>query len=443
MAVLWAALVVLASSTWTKAQDTSKINPIAFATILIEKGEPGAACSLLTAIFGVNTTNSRVLYLFGQCHLAQGQIEAGSRYYEQALRQEPQAVILRAELAGVYRALGRPEQARSLLAAATTADQTSKSAKRLASLALVTPQASGSQAIPLKEWSAGVSLGRIYDSNANGGPIASTVDAVIGGVPLSLAIHPSSRAAPDWGTHLAANASYTHPLDAYYALITRGDVSATFYGAVGQYSRQAIGAGVGIVYRGNQTSWSVVPNVRFKWQDAVTDEMQAAVDGRFNHRIDQALSIVGAGQVGYTAVPSDRSRDFWSGLMASGFNYAFNAQVEGGVQLVLRRAAGELSTEAYTSFGPEIYLSAALTDIMNVDITYSFTHIAYDQSLAMFAQDRGDNQHSLGVALNVDMSAWQDGLGGFARYNYSNTDSPISLYATSRHVVSTGFSYKF
>jgi tetratricopeptide (TPR) repeat protein len=421
---------------------TGKVDPLALATVLIEHGEAAKACTLLDVVYGTRTANARALYLMGECRLSQGQAAKAATFYERALRQQPKAVGIRAKLVGVYIRLGRTETARKLLAAAPAADPGNRSAIVLADL-VKTNQPGVVAVKPPKNWSGEVSLSRLYDSNANGGSIASTVDAIIGGVPLTLDISPSSKAKPDWGTVFSANGSTVQPLDAHYGLILRGDVSATIYDDESDYSRQSIGAGAGLLYRDPRLTWSVLPNVRYSWQGGDPDELIAAVDGRINYRITQQLSITGAAQAGYASVPFDHDRDSWIGLAAAGLDYAFNPAVRGGVQIVARRSAGEMATEANTGIGPEVYLSAALTDMLTFDASYSFTHVEYDESLAVFPTGRRDNRQTVSVGLNLDLSQWQQGLSAFARYNYVHTDSTVALYTSDRHLVAAGLRYRF
>jgi hypothetical protein len=435
-----AALAMVFCAAPARAQAAPKLDPLVFAALLLDKGAPEEACALLTVVHGPTTNDSRALYLLGRCHLEQGQFELAARYLERALENEPQAVIVRAQLAAVYIRLERPEQARLLMAEASGV---SRAGQKLASLAAAPVQVGFVETAPPKNWSAEVSLARIYDSNANGGPDASTVDAIIAGVPLRLAIASSSQAAPDWGTVIGGSAAYLHPLNQRYALLLRGDASGTFYDHLSQYSRQTLSLSAGIVYRDERTNWSVTPNLRYSWEDGRADELLAAVDGRINYRLTDHLSITGAAQVGYAAVPFDSRRDAWIGYAGGGINYAFNQQVNGGVQLAVRRSDGGIATEAFSGIGPEIYLSADLTEQIRIDASYSFMHVEYDQSLGMFPQGRDDERQSIGVALNLDLPDWQQGLGAFFRYNYSNTGSSIGLYTSDRHVLSTGLKYSF
>jgi hypothetical protein len=61
----------------------------------------------------------------------------------------------------------------------------------------------------------------------------------------------------------------------------------------------------------------------------------------------------------------------------------------------------------------------------------------------MFPQGRQDNRQTIGVALNLDLSEWQQGLSASAKYNYLRTDSSISLYTSDRHLISAGLKYQF
>src|SRR5690606_8584297 len=137
----------------------------------------------------------------------------------------------------------RAAEARAVMLQANAANPDSAAAARLSSLA-----AGGPVPVPVLSPSghAEVSLMRLYDSNASGGSIASTVDVILGGVPLTLDIAPGSQAEPAWGTRIAASGSYVHPLDGYYSLLLRGDASATLYENATQYSRQTVSAGAGI-----------------------------------------------------------------------------------------------------------------------------------------------------------------------------------------------------
>lgn len=438
---LWPMLAFISPAMGQSA--TPKVNPLALAAVLVENGEAANACALLDVVFGTETRNSRALYLFGECHMAQGLIQDSARFYERALQEEPQAVLIRAKLAGVYLRLDRDTDARSLLAQAARVNPESEAAERLTSLTRGPVQAGIVKTTPPQNWTAEVSLMRLYDSNANGGSIASTVDAIIGGLPLRLDIAPTSRAAPAWGTAVSAHGSFMHPLDGYYALILRGDASATIYEEAQQYSRQSVSAGAGIVYRNGALTWSAVPNVRFSWEGGRPEETQLAIDGRLNYQLDQNLSITAAGQVGYSIVPFNRSRDAWTGVAAAGIHYVFDPRIRGGVQLIAQRSAGQVATEAYTGIGPEIYLSADLTDTLTLDASYAYMRVHFDQTLGMFPQGRQDNRQSMGIALNLDLSEWQEGLSASAKYNYLRTDSSISLYTSDRHLISAGLQYRF
>lgn len=385
---------------------------VAKADILIQQRQWEEACSLLEARFGRETADLPALARLGECSTGLGDLDRAAAYYYRILARQADAPIIvvrlqvieavRAEMAG----LGAGAQAGG--------------------------------------WSGGVSLGRVLDTNANGGSSASTVDAIIGGLPLPFTLDADTRGISDSGTSLALEATYLQPLGAQYALLLRTDASATLYDTHHQFDRQRVGLAAALMRQDQYLLWGIQPNIGLSLTNGALDTAHAGIDTRVNLALTSGFSLTGAAGVAKRYHAHARGQDSLDGVAAAGLAFAFAPGISAGVDYVVSRVAADSALFSNWSHGPRAYLNAALTEELALSLAYSLRQSDYDGSLFMFPQGRQDSAHRVDAALEWDLSRHvMEGLSAIVDYRYSRTDSSIALYNSEGHAVSAGFSLAF
>ena len=111
--------------------------------------------------------------------------------------------------------------------------------------------------------------------------------------------------------------------------------------------------------------------------------------------------------------------------------------------LVAERVGVESSARSYWKLGPEVMVSAALTDSLGLSLSGGVDFVGFDDGLAMFTDSRRDVRYRLGAQLELSLSDLAEGLAVQASYNFSHQQSNHDLFDNNRHVVGVGLSYRF
>lgn len=432
--------VIVALAATNAAVGQSPESPLAQAQQLLASGHSDYACALLELSGYGETSDAEALVLLGLCNEQIGNVSEAIGYYRLALDAVPDALLVRARLAALYAMDGQMSQAEASLETAMAAT--------LVPLALedeMVVSASDTPSVPAASpVSVRLGLSRLYDSNVNAGSSSNTMTGIIGGTPLPMTIDPGSQAISDSGTTLSLQARHFNQFGANHALLTSADLSATFYDDLSQYDRQSIGLAAALIYGDPLVTLTVQPSVRFGFEGGDFDTLRAALDATAERRLSPDLSIVAGAGLAYRHNPENTERSTWDGLLSTGLVYSLTDNLEVGVAYAVRPTMSGRATESYLGHGPEISLTARLTDDISFGLSYGYAFTVYDETLALFPDDREEHRHRLAAELSMDLSDHiAEGLGLSARYEFSTTDSTLPLYDNERHAASVGLFYNF
>jgi len=423
-----------------------RIDPLRLAEAMTEGGRPDLACPLLEQVFGADTDNLTALALMGDCRNALGDRGEAKRLYERVLEAQPDAERVRARLAGIYLAEGDRGAARSVLTAAETVRPGAQSSKLMSSLARSIPvdEPLLASVDKPKRLALQLSAGLIVDSNVNGGPSSSTAAAVIGGLPVTLAISDESMPRDDGGVNYALNANYLRPLSKRWALLFQGNASAVNYFDETHYDRDSVAGGVALLYRGTGFTVSIQPNAGLYRQDRDREQSLYGVSSRATVRLSPKVNLSATASVAHRDVAVTDARNSDEGQFGLGISYSYRPGIRFGAQYdVLRADAGD-DVYSYWAHGPQVYASAGFARYFVATLRYRYNRIDYDERYWLFPEKRKDDLNQVSANLDIDLSSWTvKGLGAYLRYDYRSNASTVELNQAHRHQASSGLFWRF
>lgn len=439
-----AALMLVKPATAQVASDASP-DPVPLASAMLEQGRPDLACALLRVMADPNRPDAEMLYILGRCSRDLGMIDDAVAYYRQAIQLAPQAQKPRAELAAIYMAQGQAGEASRLFASVASDAQDPQVAAilrgLLQQLSVDDPAAAAAQ--QKKRWVVDTFVGIIRDTNVNVGPSASTVAAVIGGVPVDLTLSPDSAPKFSWGMTASAAARYLQPLNDRYALLFQGSISDTEYFSEHLYDSDGAALATALIYRNGGFSANLQPNIRWARQDEALQEATYGLNGRVTQIFDDGWSTTASTGWFRRRVPPSRIKDADGYLGSLGFGKEFRKLQFNG-DYIIQRESAELDRESRLMHGPSALLIMPLTDEIEAVANYRYTRIAYDDRQALFPTAREDSQHLLSLAALWDLSRWLDrDIGLRAQYAYTRNHSNLAVNDYDRHSMMLGVQARF
>jgi len=401
------------------AQSAGTINGVELAEALLVAGDPAKACIVLDVVYGEATRDLDALLAYAECRQQLGDFAGASAFYRRVLTQQPQADIVADRVELLDEADAQLEMALAQAVSAATSP------------------------VPPPRLSGSVSLNRFYDSNVNGGTSSSTVDAVFAGVPLALTIAPDAKGVADSGTAIAGTINYLLPLDQANALAFRATGSASLLDEQHSESRADLGLGLGYLHGGPGYSLGLDLNGSVTLDQDGLDRATLGLDGQANWLLTDATTLSATAGVARRHVVGSDANSQWATYAGLGVVHRVTDDITAGARLVASRAAAGSASNSNWGIGPELFIQARLGEDLSVGLNYGISRLAYDDTIALFTDDRVDIRQQIGVALTYDLDALAPNLALNAAYSYSVTDSNIALYDSDRHQVSVGLSYRF
>lgn len=412
-----AASLLTAAPAWANltAATEAEAAVLARADTLLELREWQRACTLLESSFGASPANLQAVARLGECRTGLGQYGRAMADYTRILQQVDAPIIV----------------ARLLVLEAAAS-----------SGVIVVEQVP--EALPPAMLSGEASLGVLFDSNANAGTSASSVQAMLGAFPILLNLNPASQGQPDNALTLGLSTSYLQPLSAQFALVLRADIGANLYTVDASHSRQFARGTAGVIFREGPFSANLQGDFGVNWRNGAVDQTSAGLGARASLALTPQLSLGVSGFIGRFDLPADADRNSVLRSATAGVQYELAPGLSANLDYVISRSEAGSPLYSYWSHGPRLGVSAVLAPQIGLDLSYSYEMAAYDDSLAMFPQGREDRTHQLGAMLTFDLSdAVAQGMSASLGYTYRHTDSSIDLHDVERHAVTAAVRYAF
>lgn len=441
-----AALAISATVTDTAYSQPRPDDTLLVAQSLIERGRPELACPLLRVTLDQAAPDPDALFLLGRCSRDIGLIDDAVRYYEQGLALRPEAPQPRTELAALYVVQGRTAEARQQLdrvaASGQSVEVTSVLRGMLRQLSLDDPAALAAQTP--KRWAVDAFVGLVRDTNVNVGPSASTVAAVVGGVPIDLTLSPDARPRASWGATANIGGRYLAPLNDRYALLFQGSLSKTEYFSEPDFDTDGMALATALIFRDGGFSANLQPNIRWARQDNDLQEMTYGITGRATQQFADGWSATASTGWFNRSVPPSEPKDADGFLGSAGIG----KRLAGGQQIIgeylVQREIAERAYESRTMHGPSLLFVLPLSETVEAVANYRYTSIDYDARQALFATAREDDQHTVGLTALWDVSQWLGhNIGLRAQYAYTRNQSNLALYDYDRHTMLFGVQTRF
>jgi len=409
------------------------------ADALLADGRADASCRLLVAVYGAGTSDIGALIRLADCAFAQGDAEQSLAYLRRAsvgdrgnaaLREQVMILEMAAVLADLAMVAQLEEQPAPTVVAVVPAAQSQPAA--------VIVHDAAEPDLPGPQWSGRATLQRSYNSNVNGGTYNSTFMAV--GLPLAVA--PTSRERADWMTRLGVDGRLLVPLDWRNALQVDAGVSGTIYDTETSLARLDLNLAGTWITGTNETGARVRPHADLSWVDGLYDRLTLGVEAGGHHRIAANTMLVGSVDVTHRW-DANAAEAGWVVNGSTGVRQFLTPDLTLGANVVLERVAAQAASRAYWRVGPEIYVDAALTDRLGLNLNAGVDFVGFDGSVALFATPREDVRYRAGASLTWALPELAEGLSVQASYRFSHQQSNQDIYDANTHLASVTLAYSF
>ncbi len=217
LATVWLPRTAVAS-----AADVTAVK--AQASQLLEAGHARQACAILEPKLAAHSEDLVLRFLIGQCLAGERRPRAAIIEYRYILARKPQALRVRAEMASAEFAAGDTAAARTDLQRVLAHPLPSAVRVRLQALLRTIPRR--------PQWSGGISLGLMYDSNADLGPLNNVV--TLFGAPVQLVGKPPRKVGA-WAVLPTVNLNYSYPVNSRWTWTANAAANDVTYAGASQY----------------------------------------------------------------------------------------------------------------------------------------------------------------------------------------------------------------
>jgi len=418
---------------------------IVAAKVFIEESKPELACALIKRSHGADTRHAEALYLLALCSRDLGDREESIGYYERLVEVLPEAPRPKAELAALYAHVGRVAEAQRLYREAARLQPGTASASMFEQLAGAIISDNPAQVpTPAKLWETNVGLSMIHDNNLNAGPTATTTAAVIGGVPVELDLHPSTRPRSSWGSVLSAGGRYLKPLSNRWGVLFQGDLSGTSYFSAHEFDTESVAFGAAFIHRGATSTFSIQPNARYVRRDEALQEATHGLSTNLGWRLSPSLQLGGSLGYFHRRVPVANANDANGYTAGVSLQKSLSNRLQVGGQYFYQFEDAQKDVATRTMHGPSLFAMYPFSNSLQLLANYRYVALDYDERQPLFRDAREDDQHQFSLGAKLNLRQWTgQNLELVARYNYTDNDSNLAHYDHDREVVTFGLQGRF
>jgi hypothetical protein len=441
---LWvlSGMLLSAGSSVSLAQDQGAVATVPgnvtvyeLADALLADGEADLACAFVDGAYGPDTEDLGALSRLGNCLMGQERLEESLIVLERAVLLHPDETVLAEQLTlarvalALREAMNEPEQ---------RVAQVSQARPVAAPAPAMPPEPPPVPELPGPIFSGQARLERIYSNNVNGGTYA---DSFIGfGLPLTVGVDSKEKAGAS--TRIAVDGGLLVPLDWENAIKLDAGIVANIQDVHGNLSRFDLDLAGAWITGTNLLGGQIRPHADLAWIGGLYEGVTVGLEGSGHAMVSDRTTLTGKVDVAHRF--RDQAADEgWVISGKIGVRHAVTAELQVGANLLAERVALGSAARSYWLGGAEVYLDAALTEALTLNVNAGVDLVGFDGMIAMFASPRNDARWRAGANLVWSLAHITPGLSMQASYNYSAQQSDQDLFVTRRHVGTVGLRYAF
>lgn len=444
-------LAILASAGMAVGQDSApatgegeaSVSTYALADAFLANGEAAAACTLVGHVYGLDTDDPGALLRLASCSLALERPRESLAYLQRVSALDPDDSLLQQQILTMETAIALADLTAAVREQERLEAALAETARRIAEASVVVPPSPAvlpvaEQPLPPPQFSGRASLQRFFNSNVNSGTYN---DSFIGlGLPLTVA--PAAKETADWGTRIGVDGSVIVPLDWRNAVQFNAALAGTVYDVESSHSRVDALLSGGWITGTNQAGAVLRPHLGLGWVDGIYDRLAIGLEASGHLQIAPATTLVGSVDATHRW-QHNALETGWLVGGSLGIRRVVAPGVSVGGNVLAERAVLAGTAQSYWRVGPEVYVNAALTDTISLNLNAGVDFVGFDGSLPIFPTAREDVQYRVGTSLNWALPEIAEGLSLQASYSFSQQQSNQGLYDTHRHLTTLSLGYAF
>jgi len=399
----------------------------------LNDGKPQQAYDRLMVAYRDGKYDNQTLFFLGLTAKQLEKYDESEKYLKELINKDPDAPKVKLELAEVVYRNGDPKEAKRLLAEVKASNPPKRVGENIdAFLAFI------ENGQP-KAFSANVSLGVLYDTNANQGPRSDTI--TLYDLPFTL----SSDALPsnDWAETLMVGINYTQSLTEQTYLQAELGLNHQNYLSLNTFDYSGVSFSFGPSFRQRKWVFSVpyVFNIVRFGHDQDYYYLINGVAPQFGYQVSNNLMLSGSVTYAWKNFLSDIDRN----SEVLGITPSMRLKIGKNSLLTLGSYYGheraDVETYSNDSWGVNGSFSYSFNENLSASISPSYLNTTYKGEEVMFHKTRKDEH--IPITTNIDYLIGPIKTNLTLSYTWTNNNSSIDLYKYNRQQTTLTLSKSF
>ncbi len=402
------------------------------AILFLKSNQIEKAYALLTKMYSGKKYDNETLFLLGKVSDFRKNFVGAMRYYEELLSKDPNANRVKLELATIYYRLGSIRKAKELLLEVKSLQPPKKVGDNIDEfLALINKN------IP-KNWGVNMSIGYLYDSNANQGPNIDTV--LMYNLPFTLSNDAKQNS--DHAKQYNINMYYEKQFEKF-SLQTNFSLSMVDYNDLNNLDSTTGSLSLGPTWKKRNILYSFpfVVSIQKIGHQKKYYTLSKGISPQFSYHISPKMFINAYLSFQNKKYYKNAARRSNAVTFSPSLKYYFNQTSYGKIGGYIGKEKSKTDINTNVSKGLNVGYFKALAKNINIYLSGSISLTRYSGEEIAYNKSRKDNSNSIGgnlsyfyIPLKINFS-----LNISYTYNHSN----ITMYQYTRNQISLSISKSF
>ncbi len=397
------------------------------------QGRPLPAYEQLLLAYRGNRYDNQTLFFLGITAKQLEKYDESEKYLRELMNKDPNAPRVKLELAEVVYRNGNSKEAKQLLLEVKAANPPERVGKNVDDFIAFIENGEP------KAVNASISLGLLYDTNANQGPTTDTI--LLYGLPFTLSS--DAKPAKDWATTFKADVNYTKALIGATYLQAELSVNAQNYFELNTFDYSSLAFSVGPSLRKKNWIFSA-PYIFNILRFGHDQDYYYYINGlapQFGYQISKNIMLSGSVTFASKNFLTDIGRNSEVFGVSPSVRYSLGKTSSLTLGGYSGRENADIETYSNDSWGINGVFYHSFSKHWSASISPSYLKTTYKGEEMLFGTNRKDEYISMNTALNYLIEPLAANLS--LSYTWSKNTSMIDLYQYDRQQVMLSISKNF